>query len=170
MQKKFYYAFTEDGIKEIGKTAFTLRKIASVILAKDDDYKEVVFEDYGGMIVCSTDVNSNAERGIMSFLKSKWETLLNRIFNVKRVKDVVQLFQTKKGIVEIGYSQGNLFHGKYIDKENNQEFNEKSFAIDLRGLNFETVKQLAVDVCKRFNQQSVMVVNHENNKTSLIFP
>jgi len=133
-------------------------------------YTEEDLGESGGMIVCSTDVNSNAESGILGFLKGKWETFLNRLFRSRKVKDTITNFKEYKDLYGVGYSQGNLFKGSYFDRKSNKTFNEKSFSVDIRGLPIDMVKDLAVEMCKRFNQQSVLFVNHENNRASLIYP
>ena len=162
----FYYANNNGKLETHNRQSFGLLKIAKML----SSYTEEEFSEPGGMIVCSTDVNSNANRGILGFLKGKWETYLNRFFKSQKVKETIQNFNDYKDLYGVGYSEGNLFKGSYYDRKTGVTFNEKSFSVDLRGLPVDIVKKLAVEMCKKFNQQSVLFVNHENNRSSLIYP
>ena len=132
-------------------------------------YRYEKFQEKGGLIVCSTDVNSNAGKGMFSWIKSRFDTFINRVTKNTKVDRAVKEAISTYGI-DINYSIGNLFHGKYTDRKTGKTFDEKSFSIDLRGVPFEMVKDIAENICKRFNQQSVLVVNHKNNQPGLIYP
>lgn len=122
----------------------------------------------GGMIVLSTDINSNAGKGIWNTIRNKWlGTLLNRMKRVRKVDKVVNEISDANSI-SIAYSIGsNNLHGKYYDMKTNEAFDERSFTIDLRGLPIKIVYQIAEKLCYEFNQQSVLVINHANNKSAL---
>ena len=120
----------------------------------------------GGMIVLSTDINSNAGKGIWNTIKNKWlGTLINRMNRIKKVDKTVNEVSNANSI-SIAYSIGpNVFHGKYYDMKTNEAFDEHSFTIDLRGLPIKIVYQIAEKLCYEFNQQSVLVINHATNKS-----
>ena len=120
----------------------------------------------GGMIVLSTDINSNAGKGIWNTIRNKWlGTLLNRMNRIKKVDKTVNEVSNANSI-SIAYSIGsNVFHGKYYDMKTNEAFDEHSFTIDLRGLPIKIVYQIAEKLCHEFNQQSVLVINHATNKS-----
>ena len=86
----------------------------------------------GGMIVLSTDINSNAGKGIWNTIRNKWlGTLLNRMKRVRKVDKVVNEISDANSI-SIAYSIGpNNLHGKYYDMKTNEAFDERSFTIDL---------------------------------------
>lgn len=120
----------------------------------------------GGMIVLSTDINSNAGKGIWNTIKNKWlGTLINRMNRIQKVDKTVNEVSNANSI-SIAYSIGsNVFHGKYYDMKTNEAFDEHSFTIDLRGLPIKIVYQIAEKLCNEFNQQSVLVINHATNKS-----
>jgi hypothetical protein len=122
---------------------------------------------YGGMIVFSTDVNSNASGGIKGKIKSFIKTWWNRLTRRNKIdKDVLE--EVKKKGISTGWSIGNLFNGRYFDQSNGDLFNEKSLCIDLRGADMKFVKDIADKFRKTFDQQSVLVINHKTGKSSLI--
>ena len=122
---------------------------------------------YGGMIVFSTDVNSNSSRGIKGKVKSFIKTWWNRLTRKNKIdKDVME--EVKKKGISTGWSIGNLFRGRYFDQKNGTLFNEKSLCVDLRGANMKFVKDIADKFRKTFDQQSVLVINHKTGKSSLI--
>ena len=148
--------------KEVNKEDKIATRIAAYKLSPVGNGK-------GGMIVLSTDINSNAGKGIWNTIRNKWlGTLLNRMKRVRKVDKVVNEISDANSI-SIAYSIGpNNLHGKYYDMKTNEAFDERSFTIDLRGLPIKIVYQIAEKLCYEFNQQSVLVINHANNKSVLV--
>ena len=148
--------------KEVNKEDRIATRIAAYKLSPVGNGK-------GGMIVLSTDINSNAGKGIWNTIRNKWlGTLLNRMKRVRKVDKVVNEISDANSI-SIAYSIGpNNLHGKYYDMKTNEAFDERSFTIDLRGLPIKIVYQIAEKLCYEFNQQSVLVINHANNKSVLV--
>lgn len=122
---------------------------------------------YGGMIIFSTDVNSNAGPGLKGKIKSIVKTFWNRFTRKHKIDDSIMELVKEKGI-STGWSIGNFFKGRYYDQENGHLFNEKSLCVDLRGADIKFVKKVADKLRKVFDQQSVLVVNHKTGKSSLI--
>lgn len=121
---------------------------------------------YGGMVVLSTDVNATAG-GIKGVAKRALKTWYNRFTRSKKVDEAVKEQVMKKGI-DTGWSVGNLFRGRYFSKKSGKQFNEKSFSVDIRGVPFDFVKGVAKSLMKKFDQESVLVINHENGKSFLL--
>ena len=122
---------------------------------------------YGGMIVFSTDVNSNAGPGLKGKIKSIVKTWWNRLTRRHKIdQDILDLVK-QKGI-STGWSIGNFFKGRYYDQETGHLFNEKSLSIDLRGADIKFVKKIAEKLRKTFDQQAVLVIDHKSGKSSLI--
>lgn len=122
---------------------------------------------YGGMIIFSTDVNSNAGPGLKGKIKSIVKTWWNRLTRRRKIdEDILELVKSKG--ISTGWSIGNFFKGRYYDQENGHLFNEKSLCVDLRGADMKFVKNVADKLRKTFDQQSVLVVNHKTGKSSLI--
>lgn len=124
--------------------------------------------DYaGGMIVMSTDVNATAGRGFKNWAKGLLKTWHNRLFKDKKVDEEIKRLVEERGL-DTGWTIGNLFKGRYYSPKSGQTFNEKSFAIDIRGVPFEFVVDIAEALRKKFDQESVMVVNHANNQIRFV--
>ena len=119
--------------KEVNKEDRIATRIAAYKLSPVGNGK-------GGMIVLSTDINSNAGKGIWNTIRNKWlGTLLNRMKRVRKVDKVVNEISDANSI-SIAYSIGpNNLHGKYYDMKTNEAFDERSFTIDLRGLPIKIV-------------------------------
>lgn len=142
-------------------------RIASIALRIAYSFEE--FEHKGGMIVCSVDINSTQQNGIKGTIKKFLGIALNRFRRNKQVDDAVKKIIQRRGI-DIGCSIGKLFNGRYYDNKQKKTFNEKSFSIDIRGVPIEVVKEVGEELCKSFNQQSVLIVDHESNKVGLLYP
>jgi len=121
---------------------------------------------YGGMIVLSTDVNATAG-GIKGIAKRALKTWFNRLTRSRKVDDAVREQVMEKGI-DTGWSVGNLFRGRYFSKKSGKQFNEKSFAVDIRGVPFNFVKGVAKSLMKKFDQESVLVIDHKSGKSFLL--
>jgi hypothetical protein len=121
----------------------------------------------GGMIVMSTDVNATSAKGIVNKAKGWVKTWANRLLKSRRVDDEVKRLIEERGL-DTGWSVGNLFRGRYYSPKSGQTFNEKSFSVDIRGVPFDFVVKVAEALRVRFDQESVMVINHQNNKVQFV--
>jgi hypothetical protein len=122
----------------------------------------------GGMVVMSTDVNATTGKGIKNWAKGLLKTWHNRLFKEKKVDEEIQKLVKERGL-DTGWSIGNLFKGRYYSPKSDQTFNEKSFSIDIRGVPFDFVTKVADALRKKFDQESVMVINHANNKIRFVY-
>jgi hypothetical protein len=124
--------------------------------------------DYeGGMIVMSTDVNATAGSGFKNWARGLLKTWSNRLMKDKKVDEEIRRLVKERGL-DTGWSIGNLFRGRYYSPKSGQTFNEKSFSIDVRGVPFDFVVKIADALRKKFDQESVMVINHANNKVRFV--
>lgn len=123
--------------------------------------------DFGGMIVMSTDVNATGGNSLKSKLKSLTKTWFNRFMRSRKTDETMRELIKERGI-DTGWSIGNLFKGRYFSPKSGQTFNEKSFAIDILGVPFDFVKDVAKVIRKKFDQESVLVINHKDNRPYLL--
>lgn len=122
----------------------------------------------GGMIVMSTDVNVSEDKAsLINKAKSFMKTWYNRIMRTQKVDDRLTSLIREKGL-ETGWSMGNLFKGRYLSPKSKETYNEKSFAIDIRGVDFQFVKEAGRRLGKEFGQESVLLVDHSNGRTFLL--
>ena len=121
----------------------------------------------GGMIVMSTDVNAASESGLIGKIKGFLKTFYNRLFKNELVDTELSRLVREKGL-ETGWSIGNLFRGRYYSPTSKQVFNEKSFSIDIRGVDFDFVKEAGRFLGKDFEQEKVLLIDHSSGRTLLI--
>lgn len=122
----------------------------------------------GGMVVMSTDVNATVGKGkIKGWAKGFMKTWFNRIMRSRKIDDTMKELLTKQGL-DSGWSIGNLFKGRYFSPKSGDTFNEKSFSLDIRGVPFKFVKDVAKVLAKKFDQESVLVVDNKSGRTFLL--
>jgi len=128
----------------------------------------VVELEPGGMIVMSTDVNATVGKGkLKGWAKGFLKTWFNRIMRSRKVDETMKQLLQEKGL-DSGWSIGNLFRGRYYSPKSGDTFNEKSFSIDIRGVPFDFVKDVAKVLAKKFDQESVLVVDNKSGRTFLL--
>ena len=134
-------------------------------------YEGIDFEvdNPGGVIVFSTDLNSTLDNAktfddkVRFFFDSKWKTFLNRL----NVNDRLRKILLNKYELP-GYTVGRKFKGSYTGK-NGIPFNEKSFTIDIAGVDSDTLILIASEICREFKQETVMVRDFNKNATKVYF-
>jgi len=157
---KFAMTVSPDG--EISVSTDRVGRIASKIVAEFLKKKTLMLP--GGMIVMSTDVNAEVGKGFLSWAKGFMKTWFNRFMKNRMVDEEIEKMVIDRGL-ETGWSVGNLFRGRFISPKSGESFTEKSFAIDIRGVPFDFVEKAAETLRRKFKQESVLLVNHANNKT-----
>ena len=156
---KFNLILSSDGtVSEISTIA---SRVAMKILGADFELSP------GGMIVLSTDVNATSTPGMLGFAKKFLQTWWNR-FQRSRIVDEELAKEMKESGMESGWSIGNLFHGRFFSQNTGKTFNERSFAVDIRGVSFDFIKEAARKLGREFNQESVLVVDHSNGRTFIL--
>jgi hypothetical protein len=120
------------------------------------------FQDNGGIIVFSTEINAvkSSDNIIINFIKNKLESIKN-VFN-KKINKVISKHENVYGI-----TIGNFVKGRY-KAGNEQIYDEKSLSIEIIGIDSETLNNVADDIRKEFNQEAVLVKNYNTNKIYLL--
>ena len=122
----------------------------------------------GGMVVMSTDVNATVSKSsLVGKVKGFLRTWYNRLFRTHKVDEEMSKMVQEKGL-ETGWSIGNLFSGRYYSPDKKQTFNEQSMAIDIRGVDFDFVKEAGKRLGFDFGQESVLLVDHSNGRTLMM--
>lgn len=67
-----------------------------------------------------------------------------------------------------GYTMCKNFRGSYTGK-NGITFDEKSFTIDIAGVDSDALKLMATEICREFKQEVVMVRDFNDNATKVYF-
>jgi hypothetical protein len=123
----------------------------------------------GGQIVFSTDVNAvlKDKQAFIRHAKRLMFTYWNRLTRSKRI-DTTMVDMLKQRGIDSGWSIGNLYKGRYYSRVNDQLFNEKSLAVDIRGVPLEFVKEVALKLRTNFKQETVLVIDNSNGKSYLL--
>ena len=137
--------------------------------------------DYrGGIIVFSTDVNSIeiSKNRILNWVSQKLVTLKNRFFSKKILSRIISDYNLEKG-KELGgkeindkvgsFSIGNFFNGRYFDDSGNI-YDENSQTLEVNGISSEGLIFLAEEICKEYQQETVLVKDINLNKIFLVNP
>ena len=137
--------------------------------------------DYrGGIIVFSTDVNSIeiSKNRIINWAKQRLVSLKNRFFSKKILSRIISDYnlddEKKLGDKEINdyigaFSIGKFFSGRYFD-DNGDVYDENSQTIEVNGISSEGLIFLAEEICKEFQQETVLVKDLNLNKIFLVNP
>lgn len=135
-----------------------LKKIAREFETVDPNKK-------GGIIAFSTDVNSVqlSENKVMNWIKQKLTTLKNRLMKNKMLTNII-----KRHEENIGFTIGNFVHGNYKDREGNV-YNEKSLTIEIINIDQELLYDIAEEICKDFNQESVLVKDYVTGNFGFLY-
>ena len=129
----------------------------------------------GGIVVFSTDVNAvldgdPAESMLDKFtkiIKSKWQTLINRLANISKLDKVLRKAAKETDLDVAGYSVGNFFRGRFKSSRTGKVYDEKSRSVEIIGINSRQLLLLATEVAKEFKQESVLVKDHSSAKIYL---
>lgn len=115
----------------------------------------------GGIITLSTDVNAIYKDDkeifdkIKDWLDSKLKTVNNILYRKKKVQSVMNKIPDVTG-----FTVGNFMNGRYVD-ENGRTWNEKSFSVEIIGIENDVLNLIATELSKIFNQESVIVKSYE---------
>jgi len=147
-------------------SSFKLNGVLPIFLYEGIDFE---VENPGGIIIFSTDLNSTLNNAktfddkVRFFFDSKWKTFLNRL----NVNDRLRKILLNKYELP-GYTIGKNFKGSYTGK-NGIAFNEKSFTIDIAGVDSDALILIASEICREFKQETVMVRDFNKNATKVYF-
>jgi len=126
------------------------------------------FEDKGGIVVFSTDVNAVIDTSTFfkkakGYFSGKFQTFKNRIMRYSKIDTTLKKFEDI-----VAYSVGNFFKGRYFDRENNKTFDEKSLSVEIIGIPSTLLVDIAESIAREFNQKEVLVKDYDNNKIFLV--
>jgi|LakMenEpi03Aug12_release.lakeMendotaPanAssembly.Ray.scaffolds.fasta_scaffold527057_2 hypothetical protein len=146
-------------------SALKLSEVFPIYLYEGIDFE---LDKPGGIILFSTDLNSTLGKAetfgekVKFFFGSKFKTFFNRLNVDDRIKNI--LLDKYK---QIGYTIGKNFRGAYKSK-NGLTFNEKSFTIEIAGIDSDLLVLIATEICREFKQEAVMVRDFNRNKVLFV--
>ena len=126
------------------------------------------FEYAGGQIIFPTEVNAifGDKKGFSQkvkndvWFKSKWKSFLNRL----KLKGGGKLDKLLGKYDKLqGWTVGFSFKGRYYDRKNNKEYDERSLTITFAGISSELLVQIATVIAREFEQNEVLVFDRNKN-------
>lgn len=111
----------------------------------------------GGEIVLSTNVTHSDDGRIKNLIS----TLANRF---GRMAKVTAALSSSMGEKEWGFSLGDLFKGRYVDREGNV-FDEKSFSVKIAGVGSSILPKIGEALRTEFQQDSVLIRDFNTSQT-----
>ena len=157
-----YSKINKEGFNEgLGNSYSSRRYLYSSIRKANDRHPlivesisyEVPQEEAGGIIVISTDINSKNlnKNKLVNWIHQKIKTLGNRLTYNKKVVDRLKTDERVGG-----WTIGRFLKGRYVG-DNGQVFDENSFSIEIIGISIDNLLDIAEDICKDFDQETVLV-------------
>lgn len=132
----------------------------------EEAIEKVDADKKGGIIVFSYKVNAvdMSDNKLANGIKKRLLTLSNRINSTNKIT------KTDAKHDEIfGWTIGKYFDGCYKSKDGSI-FNEKSISVEIVDVSFETLIGFAEDLCREFNQESVLVKDYIHNDVYFVNP
>lgn len=117
----------------------------------------------GGIIVFSTEVNAKKthKNAFINALKNKLMSWRNRLSSTKKIDTI----SAKYGL--LGWTIGHYLDGRYTAK-NGKQFGENSLSVEIIGVDSETLKRIAEDICHEFNQETVLLKDYSDGSIYLM--
>jgi hypothetical protein len=123
--------------------------------------KQLEFDEMGGLIVFSTDVNVHTVKNLFGRLKDWWQTVKNRLGYRSEIERLVRKVGGK------GFTIGTSFRGRYFS-EQGEIFDEKSLTLEVLYANRQQLIDLATNLCRTFQQETVIVKTYADNQFYIV--
>lgn len=119
----------------------------------------------GGIIVFSTDVNAVelSPNSLKNWLKKKVATFSNRFNSTKKIDKIADKHQL------VGWTIGHYLDGRYKAK-NGKKYGENSLSVEVIGIGFEKLLEIAEDICRDFKQESVLLQDFTSGRVLFVNP
>ena len=131
----------------------------SKILAREAVDWEVDDNEKGGMIIFSRTVNAigSSKNKLINWIKQKAKTLNNKVKSNKKIDDIGKKYELP------GWTVGHFLDGRYTSK-NGVSFGEDSLSVELIGVDTDKLLDIATELCRAFEQETVLVKCYNNGK------
>jgi hypothetical protein len=116
--------------------------------------------DYqGGMIIFSTEVNSIklSDNKFINWIKQKIKTLKNNFSKFNKIDKLAQKHDL------VGWTVGRFLNGRYTGRDN-KVYDENSLSVEIVGVDTNTLIEIAEEICREFEQETVLVKDYNNKK------
>jgi hypothetical protein len=129
-------------------------------------------EPRGGIIIFSTTVNALIDKAypdksaMQRKIMSLWATITNTI---NKNKKLTRILKKKREEKIFGFSIGNFFKGRY-NSDDGGTYDETSTCIEIVGISYELLCTLGAEICKSFQQESVLVKDNQGHRILFVRP
>lgn len=162
----------EDNEKSFIRQPLTESFLTEKIMDADNQYGFAKYR--GGMIVFALTVNATVDavepNKLKGALKKTYYSVMNHVFKDRKLNNLVKTWNKEFGDIDDMYlgamTVGKNFKGKY--QSGNQIYNDKSTSLELGGVPSELLLLFAIELCKEFKQESVLVKDFNTNKIFLV--
>lgn len=139
------------------------RKASEVLYTTIQEGIEYEFEQKGGIITFSTDVNAKEldSNKLINWVKQKMTTIKNRLTRYRKIDNISQKHDLA------AWTVGKFLSGRYTAK-NGKVFDENSLSVEIIGIDSTELIKIAEELCVMFLQESVLVKDFSNNKIFLV--
>lgn len=136
--------------------------------------QHIEFSERGGIITFSGEVNAVRlhKNKLLNLVAQKVLTFRQgkQKYQARVITNTLQdTLPSSKKSMGIGYTLGKQFKGVYVSASG-EVFNEKSLTLEIIGLNSAELEALAIDLCKNFYQQSVLVKDYSSGEIYFVGP
>jgi hypothetical protein len=132
--------------------------IESNVISEGIEFEPAETEQ-GGIIIFSTEVNAIelAKNKFINWIKQKVESLKNKFQSYKKIDELAKKYDL------VGWTVGKFLSGRYTGRDG-KIYDENSLSVEVVGIDTETLISLAEDICREFDQESVLVKDYNNKK------
>jgi hypothetical protein len=115
--------------------------------------------EQGGMIIFSTEVNAIelSKNKFINWIKQKVETIKNKFKSYDKIDTLAKKYDL------VGWTVGKFLNGRYTGRDG-KIYDENSLSVEVVGIDSTTLINIAEDICREFNQESVLVKNYNTKK------
>jgi len=170
----YYNAGMYKAIEENEKS-FIRQPLTESFLSEKVASEQYGFNKYqGGMIVFALSVNAVVDtvekNALKAALKKTYYSVMNHAFKDRKINNLVKSWNKEFGDIDNMYlgamTVGNNFKGKY--QSGDQIYNDKSTSLELGGVPSELLLLFAIELCKEFKQETVLVKDFDTNRIFLV--
>lgn len=124
---------------------------------------EVPDDEKGGIIVLSEEVNAVklSENKFINWIRQKSRTMRNKFSGNRYIDGIAQKHEL------VGWTIGNFLKGRYTGKDG-KVYSEKSMCVEIIGVSDDVLIQIAEEICKQFDQETVLVKEYSNNRVLFV--
>ena len=118
----------------------------------------------GGIILFSVEVNANEQstNKIIDYICKKLKTLSNKLTYKSKIDTIAKQHDL------VGWTIGKYLNGRYFSKETNKQYSEDSLSLEIIGIDTNEMIEISEELCKAFDQESVLLKDYSTNDIMLI--